>query len=701
MPIELTGAPCKLVTGILSLFLLMVFLFAKGEEKRRNLFFLIALIGMGNTFFWINHLFYQDPSNFSHYFLGTKYSIPYDRFYYLVAMAKRVFPLFGDERKTRLFAKNLLAKYGIAVPNPLIETEDLRRLCQENGVFTKEFQELARRFISQENLIRSLEQDCLAAPVCLEDAGFNASPFLIFLRGFDPCFQVLSFKWGYFAHFIFQILVFFPSIFLLQKSFFWSGEEACFCAALFFANWDFSGWLLSGLVFSEWFFPICLCFFCFSRGKPLLAGASIAFAGAVKLFPFILVLPGFLAIPALLRGKQKFENFRLPKFFLSLLLCSCAFFLVSLLGSVSWISFFKKIIQQFYISGSAFNSVSITKLVNEGFALGEHQIWMGNLIMIGTLSGILIWRILREGEKSLAECGLLVLCFMPWISRDWLNYYAVLALIAVPLVARNGKEKTGLILVIFTLSGFMPDFEETPGKEAFVRFIHCLGYWLVPVFFVDSVFAEGRPATDAQMRGNNFNAILLGGIGLLTLVLGGFGLQSMTIRDLEIAFINAQEEKDVPKAEKLISELRERRSMNPELLFQMGLLLQENQKPEMAKEYFREILTTNRDHFLARHQMGIISFGEKDYEGAMKQFSQASELVPHLEIMQFDLALASWKIAAPGSFLDHLFLAFFLAPSKTGALLDSLGTFILTDLFSKAPISNEAAGDHPGQTPEK
>ena len=137
-------------------------------------------------------------------------------------------------------------------------------------------------------------------------------------------------------------------------------EQRIAAAALLFASWDFVGYALPGLVCVGLWLPVSIALLAVRRRTHGSAGVAIAWAGAIKVFPFVLALPFVVRIARGLILRRGVDRDALR------LVSTCAVATAVLVGAAmwtgrSWSEFAHKIGAQFASHGFLLNSVSTSQ----------------------------------------------------------------------------------------------------------------------------------------------------------------------------------------------------------------------------------------------------------------------------------------------------------------------------------------------------
>jgi len=265
-----------------------------------------------------------DNTNFVHYYLGAKYPIPYGDFYEMIQAAlgrpqieirdldRPATMLRSDPREQRAYYIDLMraAKVPFDATAPL---DSLARRAIESGVIEREAEQILARGLAADR-IEPFRRDVRAAferhtwQVLTSDYGYNGSPFYAAVRHLDPTLYrrfgrgtaYLDLAWQIFATLLIAWLA--GEALRLQLT----GKIAI--AAFLFASWDFVCFALPGLLFGEFWLPVMVAIVAMRRRNAIVGGAADAWAGLIKLFPFVLMLPALVRLGRALVKRERFDE---------------------------------------------------------------------------------------------------------------------------------------------------------------------------------------------------------------------------------------------------------------------------------------------------------------------------------------------------------------------------------------------------------
>jgi len=306
--------------------------------------------------------------NLSLYYLGAKYPAPYGDTYRLI-QAGTDRPQIGIRdldhpaallRETaaqrRAYYIDLLRAARVPF-DPLAPLDSLARRAIESGAVADE----ARRILEKglpAHRVAEFRHDARVAVARANrtpltyDFGYNGSPFYGLIRRADPSLYAPYGPLAAGLNTAWQLL----GVALLA----WLGgaalglalDERLAAAALLVGSWDFTGFALPGLMFTELWVPIAIAAWAMRRRRAVAAGVAIAFAGLLKLFPFVLLLPALVAAARSLRPSGREALTPATRRWALTLVAACALAtpvlgLLAVLSGRSWWDFVHKIVVQF------------------------------------------------------------------------------------------------------------------------------------------------------------------------------------------------------------------------------------------------------------------------------------------------------------------------------------------------------------------
>src|SRR5882762_1266772 len=244
--------------------------------------------------------------NFVHYYLGAKYAAPYLDTYRLIRAGQGL-PQIGMRdldhpesivgwtvKERRLYYIDLLRASHVPF-DPLAPLDSLAARARDSGAVEAEARYIlasrlpAWRIAEYRRDVRTAASIGQAERLAL-DYGYNGSPFYGLVRQLDPTLHLPFGRPAALAGLAWQLFGVALIAWLAGLALGLSAIERLAVAALILVSDDFSTFAMSGLIFTELWVPILVLAYALRSGRHALAGAAIAFAGLMKLFPFLLTL---------------------------------------------------------------------------------------------------------------------------------------------------------------------------------------------------------------------------------------------------------------------------------------------------------------------------------------------------------------------------------------------------------------------------
>jgi tetratricopeptide (TPR) repeat protein len=476
----------------------------------------VLVLGLGFGLALQLHTPGRANSNLVHHWLGAKYPIPYTRFYRAIAAALEQPPagvrdldhpdrlIDSEPAARRAGVIDRLRAHGESF-DAYAPEDSLERLDRTSGALAAaSARELA--LVLPARRIEAFRFDARAAATALDtpltlDYGFNGSPFYALLRQLDPTvhrpFGDGAVWFGVMAQALGALLLVWVVGAVLGLAF----EERLAAAALLFASWDFLSYALSGLLFSEFWLPIGLAALALKRNRPALAGVAVAWAGLIKLFPFLLLLPGFVRLmrprgpdtdPAAALGSAR----RALVYVLACGLSAALLAMAALASGRSWTDFLHKIRVEFQATFTIVNSVSRDALLLTLGAARSPLAQVLTLAMLVVLAAMFVPGAARRpvagsGNAALARRVLVMVACTGWLVANWLNYYALMPLLLLPWYARRYRALVALAVAATAASTLLPDFM-SPNLVAnpALHFAKLLPYLALPAAMLAAELSE-------------------------------------------------------------------------------------------------------------------------------------------------------------------------------------------------------------------
>jgi len=439
-------------------------------------------------------------NNLVHYWLGAKYPVPYADFYRAVQAARDTAQVgmrdlaHPKERvrsgkwERRAYYIDLLRAEHVAF-DPLVPLDSLATRARTSGAVRAE----ADRILAGDlpaRLIAPFRRDVDASVGAMrgrpfvDDYGFNGSPFYVLLRSLDPSlYRPFSARLGWMG-LVGQFLGALAFVWIAGSAIGLGRWERAASIALLFASWDFVGYVLPGLVFGGVWIPVAVAAWAMGRRRPGLAGTAIAWAGLLKLFPFVLVLP---AVARLARARFRPRAGATSAGWAARLLLAC-FVGTLVLGGLAeltghhWAGFFGKIVAEFH-GVKLLNDVSLDQAL-AALGVSRHSLLLP-LLALGVLvllAAVFFGDRAEDEGDVLARRTLVLATATGLFLSSWINYYALVPLVMVPWYARERPRLMALVVASFALAFALPEFDSTLLRTVpALHLLKLLPYALAPV----------------------------------------------------------------------------------------------------------------------------------------------------------------------------------------------------------------------------
>jgi tetratricopeptide (TPR) repeat protein len=623
--------------------------------------------------------------NVAHHYLGAKYPIGYSRFYEVVdaAAGRPVVNLrdldhppavLRDEpREQRDYYIDVLRRHGVEF-EPRSSLERLSERARSSGALDSDAQRILRENLDAESVEPFVRDVLLVLDVhgaesnlagtgrdITSDYGFNGSPFYALVRQLDPTLHSEFSPVTAAVNVVFQVLAVLALAWLAASALDLELEGRLATAALLFASWDFVGWALPGLVFAGFALPIGVALFAVRRGRAALAGAAIAWAGLIKLFPFALLAP--FAIPALGLGAATQESRRwCRKLLASCAIASAALAAISMTSGRSWSEFLAKIAVQFeggaYLQNSVSAGQALLSLGIDGPA--------SRAMLSACAAALLLWTCWGGHEESLASGGprrmLVTLAATGWLVQVWFNYYSALALLLLPRVANRGRWLAGGLALWSALSYLLPEFDEAPIWEH--RWL--LGLKLAPYVFAPAAFValelRARPIAP------RFRFALAAAALLVIAWIGFDAWRQSEVRRLDSQGGAALDAGNAAAASECYGRMIELAPCNALAHMNDGIALAMAARSREAGEAFHRAAELDPHSAPIRHNEGLWELSAGHLDAAAADIGAALEQSPCDDRFLYDLARVRMRQERLDDARALLVRALELAPENTRAL---------------------------------
>jgi hypothetical protein len=623
--------------------------------------------------------------NVAHYYLGAKYSFPYSSFYKLVNAALErpqvdmrdldnpARLIRADEQDQRAYYIDLLRSRKENF-DPLASTNDLRQNALESGAIQIEAEQILGTYLPPEQ-IEPFRRDVRTAFASFgwdqditRDYGYNGSPWYSVVRHLDPTLYFPLSSATAVLNLVVQLLGTLVIAWLIGTSLDLQTESKLAIAALLFSSWDFVGYALEGLIFVGLWLPIALAVFFAKRGKGMLAGMGIAWAGLIKLFPFALILP--VAGLLIKGGTSEWANGTRSgvrrwsvTVLMGIALTTAVLITVSALDGRSWSDFLSKIVHQFQSDSYLLNSVSLSKFL---MALGITQPFVPILVstfFLGLVTAMVLYSNSAVSVAKLPLRLLLVASVIGLVMRTtWFSYYAVAPIFLLPFLVQHYRLESAIAAFLLSVSFFLPDFDNPVlMANPILHIVKLLPYIAIPIWLIWRELATAR--VPARVR----NSILV--IGLICLVVtGGDAWRMASIRRLDRS---AGQHLDAGEAALAAADYQQLSSLDPGnaiALLNEGIALAMQGPSPRAEQFMAEAVGLAPDSAVCHHNYGLLLLQTGDFAGARTQIEEALRLAPNDAELLCDGARLYAQMGDRAQAMGMLTRARELAPGQPGIL---------------------------------
>jgi tetratricopeptide (TPR) repeat protein len=446
-------------------------------------------------------------TNLSQYYLGAKYPVPYADTYRLVQAAgdqpqigirdldrpERI--LRSSSAEQRAYYLDLLRAERVSF-DPLLPLDSLARRARESGAVTAQARRLlegrlpAARIDGFRRDVRVAVAGAVRQPLT-GDFGYNGSPFYGFVRQADPTLHLPYGPLAAWANALWQLLGVALFAWIAGSALGLTLDERLAAAALIVASWDFAGFAMPGLVFTELWVPVAIAAWAMRRRRAVVAGVAIAFAGLLKLFPFLLLLPAVVAFARSFRSPARDAVAPATRrWALALLAAGAVAALLlgasSALTGRSWPDFMHKIMVEFATAPNPINSANpVAALMTLGISYDSPFMRVVPLLGIALLVALFLRSDDSQFHAALPRRALVLMVAAGWLVRSWLNYYAVVPLLLLPAYARARRRTAAAMAVAMAVAYLLPDFDDPLILErSWLHLLKLVPYVLLPAWMV-------------------------------------------------------------------------------------------------------------------------------------------------------------------------------------------------------------------------
>jgi tetratricopeptide (TPR) repeat protein len=583
-------------------------------------------------------------SNLAHYYLGSKYAFRYAEFYRLIQAAQAKPPigirdldrparlLRADPRAQRAYYIDLLRSTGVSF-DPLWPLDSLAARARQSGALAGESERVLRQGLPPQR-IADFRRDVLRAvsvrrprPLT-DDYGFNGSPFYALVRHLDPTLGRPFGPATAWLNLAWQIVASVLLVWIAGAALGLDTNGRLAVGGLLFASHDFVTFTLPGLVFGELWLPVALAALAVRRRRAGAAGVAVAWAGLVKLFPFVLALPAIVRLLPVGRNRDRGAGAGVAATWSLRFLVACALAVPVLgglawLGGRSWGDFLHKITSEFQSASSMVNSVSRSAAL---LTLGLHDSPVNAVLAVAALVFLAAMFVGGRDEDFLAALprrSLVLLAAMGWVVHGWLNYYFVAAYLLLPFYAR--EHRVGVAAAVFAMAAafLLPDFNDPLllARPA-MHLLKLLPYLLVPAWMVLLELRQASPGKSPR-----WVAVLA--VAVLVAVTAGETWRVRTMDQLDqvgracLGSGNAGDALDCYRRLRQLSPRNGRAHMNE------GIALATLGRMREARRAFERAAALAPDNAAAQDNFGRALLMEGRVEEAARQLEKARALTPY------------------------------------------------------------------------
>ncbi|MFC1453530.1 tetratricopeptide repeat protein, partial [Verrucomicrobiota bacterium] len=616
-------------------------------------------------------------SNQGHYYVGAKYPCSYSDFYGIVKAARGEpqtdyrnlsnpdVMVRSDPREQRLYYLSLLEEHG-GEANSALPLEEIAGLCRSRGLIQSEAEAILRKVYAP-GQITELKADLRLTDLHTDDQGFNGSPLYVLLRRLDPSLHFRFSPAVFWINLAWQLLGLLAVVWLSSKALGWNAGDAVLVTALLLASWDYVGWGMNGLVTAGWMLPALLAVWGYRLGRPLVAGSGIAWAGLIKLFPFALLMPAFVAVAKAVAPRQRRAPGMLrPATAIStVLFCLASAALLTALSratGLSWTEFLEKIVVQFRHAAHTGNGVGLSHVL---LSLGIGGSAASGLARVTALFciGWMFWES-RPGDpvSALPRQTLIMLACMVWLTNKWLNYYSVVGLLLVPYLMSRQRKITVLVLLLYAVSFALPEFGHLyPGGLAVLSLVKVAPHLGLPLFALIAEIAASRerpprPSSDLLSRHVFRWGHVIALAGVLAVVCA-LVLEVYRHHKAASWFFLGEEHRAQGRTEQTRACFERAVELLPkdaQARFNLALVLEQEGNPAEALRRYREAVELDPGFVTARLNLGILLIRRGDLKGGGEVFRECIRIAPHEEKAHYNLGAVSLALQRPEGARRHL-----------------------------------------------
>jgi tetratricopeptide (TPR) repeat protein len=415
----------------------------------------------------------------------------------------------------------------------------------------------------------------------------------------------------------------------------------------------------------------------FYRRSPGLAGFGIAWAGLIKLFPFVLILPlAVVVVRQILSRQITATGKEAMKALAACAVSTAVLAAVSSLTGQSWTEFFQKISVQFQDSSYLNNSVGISNIF---LTLGLEKS-LSIILPQATVFFALLWILWMKKEEDLRErlpaVSLLLLASMAWLTQTWFNYYAVIGFFLIPGLLRRNRRAAISLLALFALGGFLPDFGFAyPDSFTFLPIVKVLGYLLLPLVAIAMEIKDIKQVHNSAPGRDGLSQWFFGREQLILSVGAALSVVFICaeIYRANSASLNLNAGRDLYR-KGAVSESRQffetavkHAPRDAAARIELAQAMADLQDFEGALAQYRKAVELNPTYAPTRSRLGVLLVQSGNTEEALAQFSEAAKIMPYDETIQFNYGATLLSIGQKDEAAAHLQTALDIDPDFSPA----------------------------------
>jgi tetratricopeptide (TPR) repeat protein len=355
----------------------------------------------------------------------------------------------------------------------------------------------------------------------------------------------------------------------------------------------------------------------------------------MKLFPFVLVVPAVGRLVRhdlhrdLHRDGQRYSGAdhrtgrqAALRFLLSCLLATVAGAALALLTGRSWLEFWHKIVVQFQSQAYLMNSVSLSQLL---LAAGVSSAAARGIWAAAAWAALLIETIRfedREDQTGVRRGWFVALAGIGLAVHTWFNYYAVAALLLVPVFARRHRVEGAAICAALAASTLLPDFDDPALRlHRGLLLLKIVPYVYLAVRFL---LEEAAP----RRFGRRARRAAIVALVLLVAATAAEGWRGRAVRRLDDEIGRCLERRDLSGA---VAAAHQQVRLAPRSVacrLNLGIALATDGRSAEAGEQFLRAVALDRNDSFARRNYGHWLRQSGRAEEAVRELQAASALVP-------------------------------------------------------------------------